>query len=138
MFCAIFRYQNPFFPYTEENFGIDGPYHNFVWDIFGITERFRGPYISPNVLGYNVVFILILSGVYKSKLTAATRLMGLIILLLSGSRISMTAFATYYIISKSFVSAENRSEDDKRNIEVVSSRGNVNKISKRIGLFLVL
>jgi hypothetical protein len=95
--CALYRYQNPYFPYFQEEFGIEGPYYNFMWDVFGTTERFRGPYISPNHLGFNVVLICILSSVSKSKSRVLTLGMGFVILLLSGSRISLLAFTAHIL-----------------------------------------
>jgi len=97
--CAVVRFQNPYFPYSQSDFGLDGPYHNLVWDFFGHTERFRGPYISPNILGFNVVFILVFAKIRKSKLNIVTQILGFLILLLSGSRISLIAYSSFQIYS---------------------------------------
>jgi len=100
--CAIAKYQNPYLPYFQTDYGIDGPYHNFMWDIFGLTERYRGPFLFPNVLAYTVVFIAVLSASYKSRLTLPTLLMSFTVLLLSGSRFSIFALSVF-IIFKYFI-----------------------------------
>jgi len=99
--CAAFQYQNPYFPYFQTDFGVNGPYHNFMWDIFGMSERFRGPYITPNILGYNIVILCILTGTTKSKFRIPAIFMALIILLLSGSKISLFAFFIHIMIRTS-------------------------------------
>jgi hypothetical protein len=69
-----------------------------MWDIFGMSERFRGPYITHNILGYNIVILCILTGTTKSKFRIPTVFMALIILLLSGSKISLFAFFIHIMI----------------------------------------
>jgi hypothetical protein len=72
-----------------------------MWDIFGMSERFRGPYITPNILGYNIVILCILTGTTKSKFRIPAVFMALIILLLSGSKISLFAFFIHIMIRTS-------------------------------------
>jgi hypothetical protein len=113
LLCAILRYQNPYFPYYQTDYGVDGPYHNFLWEVFGFTERFRGPYIHPNHLGFNVVFIAVLSTSYKSRLTHLTLLMSFMLLLLCGSRTSIFAFSLliilkYFILTKRIVQTDRK------------------------------
>jgi len=96
--CATLRYQNPFFPYYQADFGIDGPYHNFMWDFFGLTERFRGPYISPNICAYNIVFLSVLIGEFKTKIFLPSMVLSITLLLLTGSKISLISIALYLFV----------------------------------------
>jgi hypothetical protein len=112
---AIFRYQNPYAPYTETFYGVDGPYYNFMWDIFNLTERLRGPYTTPNVLAYNVVFIVALSFCFKNKLTSLVSGMGIVIILLSGSRISLFAI-TALILFHLYLSPLRKKELNRTNV----------------------
>ena len=88
---AALRYQNPNYPYFQEDYGMSGPYHNVIWDIFGIRERFRGPYMHPNHLGMHVVFFSILMMIRNSKLNLIFLSMSYVLLALAASRTSILA-----------------------------------------------
>jgi len=135
---AIFRYQNPYALYTETFYGVDGPYYNFMWDIFGLTERLRGPYTTPNVLAYNVVFIVALSFCFKNRLTMLVSGMGIVIILLSGSRISLFAISVL-ILADLYLSPLRKREFNRAN--VVESRAKKiagNRVPVSIFTFLLL
>ena len=124
--CAVFQYQNPYFPYYQTDFGATGPYHNFMWDIFGISERFRGPYISPNILGYNITILCILTGTAKSIIRIPAVFMAFTILLLSGSKISLFALFIHIMIrafnSERFKLIKSNNLDSNNNINKILSR----------------
>jgi hypothetical protein len=138
--CAVFRYQNPYFPYYQTDFGATGPYHNFMWDIFGISERFRGPYISPNILGYNIVILCILTGTTKSVIRIPGILMSLIVLLLSGSKISLFAFFIHIVIrafnTKRFKLIKFNNLDSNKNTNKIHSRNS--NLFIYLGVFVLI
>jgi hypothetical protein len=120
-FCAIFRYQNPFITYDQLDFGTDGPYHNLIWDLFGIQERFRGPFTSPNVLGYCVVFLVVISCTQKSFLNIFTIPAGFTLILLSGSRISLFALCVFHLMKFRYLGVNrilHRSESQSNSVYV--------------------
>jgi len=137
--CAVFQYQNPYFPYYQTDFGATGPYHNFMWDIFGISERFRGPYISPNILGYNITILCILTGTAKSRIRIPAVLMAFIILLLSGSKISLSAFFIHILIRAlnfdRFKLMKSNNLDLNNNIDKIRSRDS--NLFIYLGVFLL-
>jgi len=138
---AVLRYQNPYFPYYQTDFGVDGPYHNFMWDLFGTTERFRGPYISPNILGYNVVCLTIMASLRRTKLRYLLYLIAVTVLLLSGSRISLFALFCFFAISRGRKMRSRIGSEDKTRVNVNSKYGALKNRAKilfgSLGIVLV-
>jgi hypothetical protein len=110
-----------------------------MWDIFGISERFRGPYISPNILGYNITILCILTGMAKSIIRIPAVFMAFTILLLSGSRISLFAFFVHIMIhafnSNRFKLIKSNNLDSNNNIKKILSRDS--NLLIYLGVFLL-
>ena len=91
---ALYKYQNPMFPYSQIDYGLGGQYQNRVWDFFGLEERFRGPYYHPNQLGIQITFLSMLVLLKPSKLYLAILPFSFILLFLASSRTSLLALTT--------------------------------------------
>jgi hypothetical protein len=89
--CALVKYQNPLFPYSQTDYGLGGQYQNRVWSFFGWEERFRGPYYHPNQLGIQVTFLSLLVLLKPSKLYIAILPISFTLLFLASSRTSLLA-----------------------------------------------
>lgn len=91
MTLALFKYQSPNWQFGTRNFGVDGPYYNALWDVFGLVERYRGPYQHPNALGMQLTLISCLLFLKKSIWNAPVVLMSFVLLALCASRTSFLA-----------------------------------------------
>ena len=88
---AMAKYQNPFFPYSQVEYGLGGQYQNRAWSFFGLEERFRGPYSHPNQLGVQITFLSLLVLLKPTKLYIAILPISFTLLLLASSRTSLLA-----------------------------------------------
>jgi hypothetical protein len=88
---AVYRYQNPMYPYWQSDYGISGPYSNSLWTWFGIEERFRGPYQHPNTLGVQVVFLSVLVMSTRRRFRFWGITISYILIALAASRTSLVA-----------------------------------------------
>ena len=61
-------------------------YHNFLWDIFGINERFRGPYSHPNSAAEFLSFSAILLIASRRKIYKVSAILPILLLGLASSR----------------------------------------------------
>ena len=86
---ALFKYQSPDYKFGLRDYGLSGPYHNFVWDLFGFTERYRGPYQHPNSLGMYVALLTAILFLKKSIWNFPTLLVSFFLLAISASRTSL-------------------------------------------------
>ena len=128
MVCALLKYQNPYSPVYPPEFGMDGPYHNFVWNLFDHTERFRGPYATPNVLAYNVVFLFVLASRSRTLMKSYAAIISLLILLLSGSRTSLLAFSIYYVVHMYLVLSWKKVEKITNTTEITIKKRKIFKV----------
>lgn len=121
---ALTKYQNPFFPYVQIDYGLGGPYQNRVWDFFGWEERFRGPYYHPNQLGVQITFLSTLVLLSKKKRALMVLPISFILLFLASSRTSILALivgVTLRLYFDSIAVREVRSSHVGRTLPVVHS-----------------
>jgi hypothetical protein len=88
---ALAKYQNPYFPYGQLDYGLGSAYQNRIWFFFGWEERFRGPYYHPNQLGIQVTFLSSLVLLSPKKLYLLIIPISFILLFLASSRTSILA-----------------------------------------------
>jgi hypothetical protein len=91
---ALFKYQSPNWQFGTRNFGVDGPYHNALWDVFGLIERYRGPYQHPNAFGMQITLISSLLFLKKSLWNAPVMFLSFVLLALCASRTSFLALTS--------------------------------------------
>jgi hypothetical protein len=137
---AIMKYQNPLYPYYQTDYGVDGPYHNAIWDLFGYTERLRGPFSHPNQLGVQIVFLSSLLLISKTKLYIFSLVPSYILLALAASRTSLLAITLglcvrlYFDLTQAFLA---RSNGRRRNSHRVLKKSNDFQKKLFIGLFFI-
>jgi hypothetical protein len=93
IFLAIMNIQSSV---TEINFltsDVSSNYSNWVWDLFGRYERFRGPFPHAITLGVLVVYLNMFLVLGESVLDYIGLACGGLIIMFTGSRLSMIAFA---------------------------------------------
>lgn len=95
---ALIKYQNPLFPYYQDDYGLGGPYQNRVWDLFGLEERFRGPYFHPNHVGMQITFLSLLALLKPSRFYTAILPFSFTLLFLASSRTSILALMTGLVL----------------------------------------
>jgi hypothetical protein len=95
---AVAGYQNPLHPYRGVDFGLGSQYQNQMWSLFGLEERFRGPYFHPNQLGIQITFLSVLVLMKPTKLYMAILPISFALLLLASSRTSMIALLTGFLL----------------------------------------
>jgi hypothetical protein len=113
--CALAKYQNPLFPYTQLDYGLGGPYQNRVWDVFGWEERFRGPYYHPNQLGIQITFLSFLVLLGNTKLYVAVLPISFTLLFLSSSRTSILALCAGFLLKLYFDRTKHEGVDSSYN-----------------------
>jgi hypothetical protein len=133
---ACLHYQEPYNPYTQTDYGVDGPYHNWTWDAFGYTERFRGPYQHPNMLGIQVVFLCNLSLMKKNRINFLIVPASFLILNLASSRSSLIALmagiSVRYFLTKTATSARKRETSVFDRLELVKRKKSDLRILSRL------
>jgi hypothetical protein len=90
---ALYKYQNPLFPYRNVDYGLGSQYQNRLWAFLGWEERFRGPYYHPNQLGVQITFLSLLVLMKNSKLYVAILPISFALLFLASSRTSIFALS---------------------------------------------
>lgn len=103
---ALAKYQNPLFPYTQIDYGLGGPYQNRVWEVFGLEERFRGPYFHPNQLGIQITFLSALVLLRPTKFYLAVLPFSYTLLFLASSRTSLFALTLGFLVRVYFDSTK--------------------------------
>jgi len=140
---ALNRYQSPMFPYKQTDYGLSGPYSNFLWPLFGMEERFRGPYQHPNTVGIQVVFLSILILVSAKRLSFWILPLSFTLVGLAASRTSLIALtlasaATVYF-QTSHVMEKKSFRSDTIEVSVrPSSTTKVRKVVIGSSLFFVI
>ena len=87
---ALFKYRSPNIdPVYLDATSATSVYHNFTWNLFGLTDRFRGPYQHPNALGIVVAFLTLLVLASPKKIWRYFALLGFLLLGLCASRTSI-------------------------------------------------
>jgi hypothetical protein len=123
---ALVKYQNPSFQYYQDDYGLGGPYQNRVWDLFGLEERFRGPYFHPNHVGMQITFLSLLALLKPSRFYIAILPFSFTLLFLASSRTSMLALMAGLVLRIYFDAtrpAKAKSSHMKQNLLKNYSRG---------------
>jgi hypothetical protein len=95
---ALFKYQNPLFPYRNVDYGLGSQYQNRLWIFLGWDERFRGPYYHPNQLGIQITFLSLLVLMKSSKFYIGILPISFAILFLASSRTSILALSVGLLV----------------------------------------
>jgi hypothetical protein len=111
---ALFKYQNPQFPYRGVDYGLGSPYQNSVWSFFGLTERFRGPFYHPNQLGIQITFLSLLVLLRPTRFYLAILPISFTLLMLASSRTSLLALAVGVLLRLYFDSTKRTVGNSKK------------------------
>ncbi len=97
-YCVFAKIRSPSYPFNSLPSYSLPPYRNFTWEIFGIEERYRGPFQHPNAAGAYLALIAIFFLCSKQKYFYYWLFPTFVLLLLCASRTSQIVVILFILI----------------------------------------